>query len=401
VPEDGHTRPLLDGEAEATASRLGLPRFDEHATGTTVAVVGVDLGRRQGDDGDAVRDPEEAADYIVSTMLWNLWPRMIRGRPHRLVCSMRRDGFVSEVSDPEELIELAPFVKAYRALSEEGSHEVPPRKSEPREIGRFAVSKGMAALRPNPLLAAAAPFDGRAHHCARMRHADLVVDYLPGEAPTDESVQYGAVFRSSPEADAYFAEAEPPTHDDWVLNGLRGTARGVVQLATGFIRERLRDQATPSSAIPEGKAPLAAFAARLSGLMTAEGDLAEGSVRRDAPVGGRRSSSSPRFIVAPHLVEEDCMPVIVGVVQFPLWASTRVVTAEPVIVLDSGVEPSDGRAGSPAAMGWRSTETDPPVDGAELVVERSSDRVWEVRVRPSADAVVRVKLAVREIGGDR
>jgi hypothetical protein len=402
IQEDGHSRPLLDDEADAMADRLGLPRFNGDATGTTVAVVDVDLGRRQGEDGDAIREPEEAADFIVSTMLWNLWPRMIHGRPNRLVCSMRRDGFTTEVPDPEKLIELAPFVKAYRALSEDGQYQVPARKAEPTEVGRFAVVKGMAPMRPNPLLAAAAPFEGRAHHCARMRHADLVVDYHSGEAPTDEAVQYGAVFRSSPAADTYFAEAEPPTHDDWVINGLRGTARGVVQLANGFIRERLREQSTPSSGpTPAGEAPLASLAGRLSGLMTTEGDLAEGSVRRDPPPGGRRSSGGPRFVVAPQLIEENGAPVILGVVQFPSWPSTRVVVAEPVIVLDNGIEPSDGKAGSPAVIGWRSTETDDPVDGAEILVDRSSDRIWEVRVRPSSDAVVRVNLAVREPTVDR
>ncbi|QJY45145.1 hypothetical protein [Pseudonocardia broussonetiae] len=401
VLEDGHTRPLLDDEAEEMAGKLGLPRFAEGATGTSVAIVDVDLGRRQGQDGDAVRTPEEAADFIVSTMLWNLWPRMLSDRPNRLVCSMRRDGFVNEVPDPEQLIELSPFVKAYRALAEEGRYQVPPRKSEPREIGRFAVVKGMAPLRPNPAVAAAAPFEGRAHHCARMRHADLVVDYFKGETPTDEMIQYGAVFRSSPEADGFFAEAEPPTHDDWVVNGLRGTARGVVQLATGFIRDRLREQSTPAAGpVPSGEAPLASLAGRLSGLMTAEGDLAEGSVRREPSGGGRRSSGGPRFVTAPHLVQENGVPVIFGVVQMPSWASTRVVVAEPVIVLDSGVEPVDGRTDGPVVLGWRSVESDPPVDGAELVIERPSDRTWELRVRPSADAVVRVNLTVRELGGD-
>lgn len=400
VPEDGHTRPLLDDEAEAMAGRLGLPRFDTNATGTTVAIVDVDLGRRQGQDGDAVRSPEEAADYIVSTMLWNLWPRMIGGRANRLVCSMRRDGFVSEVPDPGQLIELAPFVDAYRALSEEGRYEVPPRKSAPQEVGRFAVVKGMAPIRPNPLVAAAAPFIGRAHHCARMRHADLVVDYLKGEAAADEIVQYGAVFRASPEADGFFAEAEPPTHDDWVLNGLRGTARGVVQLATSYIRERLREQsAAGSGPAPSGEAPLASLAGRLSGLMTAEGDLAEGSVRRPSPGGGRRASAGPRFVTAPHLVEEDGIPVILGVMQLPSWVSTRVVTAEPVIVLDSGVEPVTGRPDAPAVIGWRCAEDGPTVPGPELTVERSSPRTWEVRVRPATDAVVRVNLTVQDVEG--
>lgn len=399
IQEDGHSRPLLDEEADAMASRLGLPRFTGDSTGTTVAVVDIDLGRRQGGEegGDTLRRPEEAAEFIVSTMLWNLWPRMISGRSNRLVCSMRCDGFTTEVPDPEKVLDLAPFVKAYRALSEEGQFEVPERKADPKEIGRFAVRKGMTSPRPDPLVAAASPIGSRAHHCARMRHADLVVDYFKGEALTDEALQYGAVFRASPEADRFFAESEPPTHDDWVVSGLRGTTRGVVQLANSFITKRLRDEATPTSAVaPSGDAALASLAGRLSGLMTAEGDLAQASQPRDTPTGGRRSSGGPRFLDAPRLIEENDVPVILGLVQFPSWASTRVVVAEPAIVLDSGVEASTGGPGSPAVIGWRSTEQDPPVSGSEIIVERSTDRIWELRVKPPTDAVVRVNLVVRD-----
>jgi hypothetical protein len=232
-----------------------------------------------------------------------------------------------------------------------------------------------------------------------MRHADLVVDYSPGDAPTDEALQYGAVFRSSPDADKYFAEAEPPTHDDWVVTGLRGTSRGVVQLANSFIKDRLREQAAPTTGpTPSGDAALASLAGRLSGLMTADGDLAEGSVRRGASAGGRRSSAGPRFVQAPRLVDEDGVPVILGVVQFPAWPSAHVVAAEPVIVLDGGVEPLDPEPGSSSVLGWRSTEGDIVFPGADILVDRSMHRVWEVRVRPPADAVVRLNLVVREAG---
>ena len=71
------------------ADRLGLPRFAPDTTGTAVTVVDADLGRRPGQDRETPRDPEDAADFLVSTMLWNLWPRMLRGRDNRLVCSVR------------------------------------------------------------------------------------------------------------------------------------------------------------------------------------------------------------------------------------------------------------------------------------------------------------------------
>jgi hypothetical protein len=390
----------LDSEAEQMAARLGLPRFDDGATGTTVTVVDIDLGRKQGADSETARDVEEAADFVVSTMLWNLWPRMLDGRSNRLICSMRRDGFVTEVPNPESLIELRPFVDAYRALSDESQYVVPARKQPPQEIGRFALARGMAPIRENPLLSAAAPFEGRAHHCARMRQTDLVVDYVAGETPADEAVQYGAVFRASSAADQFFAESEPPTHDDWVLTGLRGTARGVVQLAGGFIRERLRSEVQELPGTDAvGDTPLGFLASRLSGLVAgADGGSANasGPANRGARAGRRRASENPRFVEGPTLVQEGASAVLKAVVRMPGWASTRRVSVLPLIVLDNGLESPDSSLGSPAVIGWRSVESGTEVPGDQLVLTREADRTWEVRVSPAQDAVVRLKVVVAD-----
>lgn len=259
------------------------------------------------------------------------------------------------------------------------------------------MSEGMAPVRVDPLVAAAAPMDGRSHHCARMRQADLVVDYVPGEAHPDEAIQYGAVFRAGQEANGYFAEAEPPTHDDWVVDGLRGTARGVVQLANGFIRDRLRDTGGDTSRpTPTGEAPLGALAGRLAGLVTAEGDAAEASTRSRPGTGGRGQNPRPRIVEGPELVDGgDGQPLIRAIVQLPDWSEIRVVTAEPAIVLDGGVEPLGEVGGQAAVIGWRSAVSDSAIDGPELRVVPTSDRRWEVRVRAEPDAVVRLALSVR------
>lgn len=392
---NGHTRPLLDEGADEVAQRLGLPRFAPNTTGTTVTVVDADLGRRPGQETESLRDPAEAAEYLVSTMLWNLWPRMLRRRKNRLVCSVRRDGFRTEVPDPEDLIELLPFIEAYRNLTVEGQYVVPPRKTTPKEIGRFSLVEGMAPTRVDPLVSAASPLDGRARHCARMRQADLIVDYVRGDAPVDEIVQYGAVFQASADADQHFADAEPPTHDDWVLSGLRGTARGVVLLAQRFVNEQLQGRRDPTSGVrPAAEAPLAALAGRLSGLISTAGDLAEAS---DSPTGsrGRRASLGPRFLEGPELVDADGNPVIRSVINFPAWATPHTVTARPAVVTDNGLE-ADDQATTPTVLGWRSTESGAIVQAATLTLDRTADRTWELRVLPISDAVIRLGLDVQE-----
>ncbi|WP_433287764.1 hypothetical protein ACQPZQ_34200 [Pseudonocardia sp. CA-142604] len=395
--DDGHTRPLLDDEAEEMAQRLGLPRFADGVTGTTIAIVDADLGRRR--EGDEPRDGNDAAEFLASTMLWNLWPRMLRDRPGRLVCSVRSDGFPTEVPDPETSIELAPFVQAYRRLSEPGSYRVPVRKSPPTEIGRFAVVDAMAPIRTGSVIAAAAPFTGAAHHCARMRQADLVVDYFEGESTTDESIQYGAVFRASTEADAFFAEAEPPTHDTWVTNGLGGTALGVVRLANAFVREELRDRvAKGRPATPVGNIPLAALASKLSGLLAADSDAAEastGSTRPGLTTRGGVRRDVPRFVEGPELVAADGRALIRGLVRFPDWTESRTVVARPRVVVDGGVEDPDGRLSSPEVVGWRSVEAGSRWSGAAIEVDRDDERTWELLVAPPPDAVVRIDLDVR------
>lgn len=393
--EDDHTRPLLDEEAEDAALRLGLPPFRDDDTGTTIVVVDADLGRHgDGGESERPRTADEAATYVVSSMLWNLWPRLISKRTGRLNCSVKRDGFTFAVPDPEKTIELAPFVKAYRAVTEGGDYEVPPRKAKPSEVGRLAIREGMAAPRPNRELLVAAPFTGRAHHCARMRQADLVVDYESGEPLAEESLQYGGVFRSSPEADGFFSEAEPPTHDTWVLNGLRGTARGVVQLATSFVRGRMSARPTATVTGDAGSASLAPLAGRLAGLMATDGDqaTAAGDGPTRVPSRGRRSTAGPRFVHGPVLVRENSRPVVRARVRFPQWPTIRSVTIRPSVVLDSGTETP-----SPKAVhieGWRCTETGRTVEGDTLDVDRRSAREWELRVQPLQDAVLRIDLDV-------
>jgi hypothetical protein len=398
--DDGHTRPLLDDEAERVAAQLGLPRFDDGATGTTIAIVDPDLGRRR--DGDEPRDGDDAAEFLASTMLWNLWPRMLWDRPGRLVCSVRRDGFVVQVPDPESSIELAPFVQAYRKLSEPGAYRVPARKSPPTEIGRFAVADAMAPIRTGSVVAAAAPFTGAAHHCARMRQADLVVDYVEGETTTDEALQYGAVFRASADADEYFAEAEPPTHDSWVTNGLAGTALGVVRLAHAFVRDQLRDRAARGRpAVPAGNIPLAALASKLSGLLATDGGAAEASTgpgRTSSPARGGARREVPRFVEGPQLVAEDGRAVIRGLVRFPSWSDDRAVVARPRVVVDGGVEDSDPHLPAPNVIGWRSTDSGDRWTGPVIEVAPDMDRIWELLVVPPPDAVVRIDLEVRGVG---
>lgn len=396
--EDGDiARPLLDDEAADMAQRLGLPTFQVGSTGTTVVVVDIDLGRKP--ESELNRSPEEAAQFIASTMVWNLWPRMLQERSGRLVCSVKHSGFDQRVPSPESVPELKPYVDSYRKLQTHGSFSSPTRKQPPQDVGRFAFTKAMAPAKMDVLIAAAAPYDGRAHHCARMRQADLVVDYVGGEVLSDEMIQYGAVFRASKEADPNFAEAEPPTHDDWVYNGLTGSTRGVVHLAAKFVREQLAEVAQGQNRSTSTPAvALGPLATRLSGLMGGtDGDGATAS----EPHGGRDGGGSKgrsallKFVEGPALVREGSGTVLRAVLQMPDWSTPKVVEIESKIVVDSGFEPVG--PDSPKVLSWTGIASKTVVKGSRLRVDPGSDRQWEVKLRPASDAVVRLSLTAADI----
>lgn len=389
--------PLLDDGAAEVAQSLALPKFAPDATGTTVAIVGADLGTV----GDIIRDSDVAANYIVSTMLWNLWPRMLRERPNRLVCSVSRDGFRMEVPNPEDLPLLSPFVDAYRQVVGDGECDSPQRKSHPRNVGRFSLRHGMAPTWEDEILSAAAPFEGNAHHCARMRQADLVVDYVRGDAPANERLQYGAVFRASAEANEYFAEAEPPTHDEWVLNGLSGTARGVVQLAQTFVRDKMKMASAPVAESPAARlsAPLGHFAASFAGvIVSAAGESATAFDSADESDRTRRRSrkGSIKFVQKPTLLLENGAPVILGEVEISGGAEGKVAWIEALLVTDEGVERDRFDGPGPVAIGWTSVDGQRTVGGPSLPIDATTAPRWQIRVRPAPDTVTRVLVRLSE-----
>lgn len=390
---------LVDDDAEEMATALGLPRFAEGQTGTTVAIIDIDLGAVRNGDVEQERTPESAAEFIASTMLWNLWPKMIDGVENRLRCSVKFEGFSVQIPDPAATIELKPFVDAYRKLSLDGEYDVPARRAKPQEIGRFAKVESMAPIKQNYLLSLAAPFSGAAHHCARMRQADLVVNYVAGDPHPDEAIQYGAVFKAGIDADRYFSDAEPPTHDDWVTSGLHGTALGVVRLGATYVKSKLKPSVRDVDADLHHEAALAPLAGRLSGLVAgASGDGAGQPSRNGSRRSGRsgsRSAVKPRIVEGPQLIVRGGDALVVATVELPAWPTTKLVVAEPVVVIDGGIE-LRGLLEPAEVVGWVCLETGEHRVGSQISVGRADPRKWVVSVRPPRDAVVRLTFVVED-----
>lgn len=269
VSDDGIPDPICGPEAATAASLLGLPGFNDGRTGTDIVVLGADLGT-VADEGEVgrARTTHEVANFLASAILWNLWPKFLpddSGRRVRFAVAV--DGNDVEVPSPETLAEFEPFVESLKEIRAGGG--VPyTRVTPPRTGGTFSLALTPAERESRRLLVAAAcPFEGPPRHVARMRSVELIVDYVAGPPHPNVKLAYGGVFKASPDADRAFAAAEPPTHDDWVVSGLTGSVRGVVQGARTFLTRQLDERLGFGTQAGGSGHGLGQLASRLAGVI--------------------------------------------------------------------------------------------------------------------------------------
>ncbi|WP_156045917.1 hypothetical protein [Herbidospora cretacea] len=426
VTEDDVPDPILSAEADAVSKALGLPGFDDGRTGTDIVVLAADLGVVGSDSDARERTPAEAVNFIASSILWNLWPKMIldgQGRRMRFVVSV--NGSDIPIPEPDTFDELAPFVEALleirAGVGVDFSRTVPPKRA-----GTFAMALGTAdSTSTRLMIKAAQPFDGPPHHVARMRVAELVVDYLPGPSHPDSRLAYGAVFKASEDADTLFASAEPPTHDDWISKGLTGTARGVVQGARTFVQKQLDERLGlgPQTGGSGGQG-LGQLSAMLAGIIptrssgrpeepddggTAGGGRggADGGSRPPAGLGGRdvvggtapRRVGKPRLQGSPVLQVHQGRPYLVATVKIPGADIERVVAADVEVVVEGGGRENEPPLGAvvPRILQWQSA-TGVVEPGRTVRIPAGPESDWYVFGTHVPDAVVRFRVS--QVGSD-
>lgn len=423
VATDDVPDPVVSPHADAISKALGLPGFDDGDTGTDIVILAADLGTVGSETDARDRTPEEAATFITSSILWNLWPKMVPdedGRHMRFVVGV--NGSAVPVADPHTFGELAPFVEALQEVRA-GDGVAFSRTVPPKHAGTFAMALGVAGGTSTRLLVGAAkPFEGPSHHVARMRVAELVVDYLPGPPHPDQRLAYAGVFKASEDADALFASAEPPTHDDWISKGLTGTARGVVQGARTFVQKQLDERLGlgPQSGGSGGQglgqlsALLASIVpARMSrrpkddesgaggggtgGIGTGGGDFGGGGRGSTGGLEGGVSSrrgGRPRLHGTPMLLMHEGEPYLVAAVKVPAAVASRVLSADVEVVLEGGGRESEPPLGAavPRIMQWQST-TGVVARGRTVTVPAGEESDWYVYATHVPDAVVRFRVS--------
>lgn len=403
---DGVTDPLVSVEAEAVADRLGLPGFAPGETGTDIVVVGLNTGLGADEHARTARD---AADYLASACMWNLWPKMLDRPGFEMQVRMSRDGQPLTLPAPHELSRLAPFVQALAKI-DTGDADACTRKTPPRIIGSMATVVQPALPGEPDWVKLAQPFDGSAHHCARMRKAELVVDYFEGPDLGTDLAQYGAVFRSAAadDVDQYFADAEPPTHDAWVLRHLSGTARGVVQRAGTFVRKNLEEVAAnfpTAGSDSSGDIPLGGLSSRLASALP--GGTGQGGEPGGSSGSGRPRPAGPRKVRHFKVVEGPFLRVgdhgrteIVTTCSFEDPEAERRFRTVATVATDTGRERSAPLGASgPQPRHWETTDGSRVQAGQTLTLMPGDPLEWNSVVLCPSDAAADVTVKEVDEGG--
>ncbi|MGW7435859.1 hypothetical protein [Streptomyces sp. NPDC054849] len=305
-----HCEPLQDAAADDMARRLGLPTFSAEDTGTTVVIVDPDLTDPTLPDTESPEEmnTNEAGTYLADAAAWNLWPIMLEEREARMSVAVTANGVEIEVPSPATDPTLAFFADAYRKTVM-GRGEVLSCLRPQKELGDFAYEFTYAATVTSPA-ARDLGIEGAPHHVCLIRGPELVTRYYEGPERPNPNVGYAGVFRVSEELDPVFARSEPPTHDAWAYQQLKGHEATFVRTLGRRLKERCDaiSGATAKKAFKIGDYSVGSVAQRLGHLLAGPGGTGT-AVIDVAPRPGTSTRPEPPTAETPATGEnEDAWP---------------------------------------------------------------------------------------------
>ena len=399
-------RPVEGPQATTLARGVFESRFSDGETGTSILILQPDLEEL---------DAEQAAVRIVSSILWNAWPKLVP-LPGEMTCpmdiSVRLEGEEVPVPDP---LQTRPFIGFAAALQEvraqQAQTRVKPHSWEPVpdvKWARASMTESVQSMRPKKKVGAICAVESVAipsvpkwsgdeeerdangiseplHHIAFMRQAELVVKYVEGPAhpDADHGIEWSGVFRTAPEVDDIFARAEPPSHDEWTDGQLESRSEKTI-LRRGRDKgpkeffSRMFDAAADGG---DGGGPVRGLAALVgehrSGLV-GEG-LAPSAPRGGAGTKGRKARIKI-LDAAPVTVDGQDMVVV----DFEGTRGMK-VAAQGVVQLASG------RSDDPAdVVGFGAVgDSQPKEAGTQFTMSATQARVW---LRQPQNATVSVAI---------
>lgn len=343
VSEDGDTvGPLTGTPAAELGEKLFERGFEERETGTSILVLdptitdeddhasttGEPLDRFDSDPAEMEADFARRARHAIRA---NLWPKMVPAPAETvspMAIELRVNGEPIDLGDPDTgaLAHWGAGLNAIRAMRT-GSGDVTGPQGLPikvieiirnrKVIGHLSLIKRVPAMEPYLDFDDLDPSRGdesRLLRIALMRgQAELVVttvDWVQREAPA--GLDWLAVYKSADEFDEFYAEAEPPAHDNWVTEGSSSESSKIIRHTKTRVRQRITEEIHPEPEVFES-APLGrplstgGLSRRLGAILPALAPQLTGD-GRDRPTGRRRAGTKQRWTVeadAPRLMHTD------------------------------------------------------------------------------------------------
>lgn len=340
LSDDGESvLPIVGEEAAELGARLFERGFAPGETGTSLLILDPLIADEE-DAEDAAAEPlhrltsdpiEMEQDFerrARQAIRANLWPKMITA-PGETASPMALELAVASrpvdlgAEEGGALLLWGAGLNAIRA-ERAGAAEVRTPQGLPvkvieilrnrKVIGHLALVQRIPAAEP-PLalddLDPAREDESRLLRIALMRgQAELIVttvDWVQREAPA--GTDWLAVFKSSDDFDEYYAEAEPPAHDNWVTEGSSSESSKIIRHTKTRVRQRITEVIHPevdtpvptSSTIPRSTG---ALSRRLGAMLPGPAPQVDGGTRKPR-TGRRRAEPKTRWLVeagAPRLV---------------------------------------------------------------------------------------------------
>ncbi|MDR6469233.1 hypothetical protein J2777_002961 [Paraburkholderia graminis] len=408
--------PVVGDEADALALLLGGARRAPDALGTTVYVLAPDF------EGAS---PQQVLRQMGRAIIDYFWPKLIDGAKQTptMSFSVRWQGSELPLPKVQDEPELALLARAFASASAKAPFDgvvlEPIASQRPKRLlGHLALVRQPTAL----MGSVPAAREGDDHstdlyrrvlrrpvrQIALMRAPNFVVKYMEGPLVPYELAEYGGVFRVDADADAAFARAEPPTHDDWVPDLLLDASeKSYVRVALRRVKDAVDAFAAPHLIEAAGAGPhsVAGFSRLLGGLVPSLAPATSGPAgRTDGSNGGGsgRSGTGRTATTVPQIsfVGEPLIELVDGVTSMIARFEASSLTGEPVrvlalpkVVIAGGFEndPPEG-AQQPVVLRWLDPNGDAVARGVASCDVPPNGGTWTVVVSIPPDAMISVAL---------
>lgn len=386
---DGIPDPLIGEDAEDVSRKLGLPGFADGETGTDIIVLLPKLGI-----DDPGEDLSSLGERLRGHIYWNLWPKFPTAqRPGGMNFRVEVNGQPLEMPGVESVPIIREFAAALDEIANHKGKAFRLKKYGPIDLGEMAITpllNKQISLSDKSVEAIFryCPFDRTKplSHVARMRQAELIVDYRKCVPLPSADLGYVSVFRAGVYSDEAFSNSEPPTHHDWVTKGLTGDELGIVRGSNQFITretEKFANSRFPArSKTVEG---LGRLSNELGGyLPSGSGTRADGTGLVKRSQVNRRLGPSRKFKLLGSsyiaFYKGDAVVEARVALRFPENEKFALLPISEVLLANNQREkPNNAPAGweAPRFIGWFTADGSDLISGREMLTDEDS---WQAEM---------------------